>query len=232
MSGQSLSGHEWTRDAEQQCDNTGCGMMRRRRPGTVGQFEFKSGIGAPWRKSAIVPRCAGTPRLMGRRFGRLVVTSRIMRASGGAWLATCACGADVVTTTNALESGRQVSCGCWRNEQAIRNSRAGAAKAAAARTRHGRARDGLRDRAYSTWEGMWSRCRSKGNSAYPRYGGQGVTVCERWQKFENFLSDMGEPPLGKTLDRINPFGNYEPSNCRWATLKEQAQNTRKNYVHR
>ena len=73
---------------------------------------------------------------------------------------------------------------------------------------------------------MKARCSRPGVDGYHRYGGRGIKVCDRWlNDFENFLADMGERPEGKTLDRINPDGNYEASNCRWATPKEQAQNT-------
>jgi hypothetical protein len=68
---------------------------------------------------------------------------------------------------------------------------------------------------------MKYRCSSSHATQYPRYGGRGISVCERWQSFANFLADMGERPAGRTIDRINPSGNYEPSNCRWATPKEQ-----------
>lgn len=81
---------------------------------------------------------------------------------------------------------------------------------------------------YKIWEKMLARCRNQNNKGYPRYGGRGITVCERWADFSNFLADMGERPEGLSLDRINVNGNYEPGNCRWATAKEQALNRRDN----
>lgn len=77
---------------------------------------------------------------------------------------------------------------------------------------------------------MKDRCTNPNNLNYKYYGALGVTVCDRWSQFENFVADMGPRPLKKSLDRINPFGNYEPGNCRWATAKEQANNKRKNYL--
>jgi hypothetical protein len=77
---------------------------------------------------------------------------------------------------------------------------------------------------YGAWAGMVNRCTNPNNSSYGRYGGRGITVCDRWRKFENFLADMGERPDGMTLDRINPRGPYAPGNCRWATPKEQRAN--------
>ena len=79
---------------------------------------------------------------------------------------------------------------------------------------------------YKTWASMLQRCNNTKNPDYSRYGGRGITVCERWTKFENFYADMSDRPEGRTLDRINNEGNYEFDNCRWATASEQNDNRR------
>ena len=84
---------------------------------------------------------------------------------------------------------------------------------------------------HSRWCNMHARCYDTGRADYHRYGGRGITICERWHLFVNFRDDMGEPPPGKSLDRINNDGNYCPENCRWATHSEQMLN-RAPYKHR
>ena len=80
---------------------------------------------------------------------------------------------------------------------------------------------------FKTWISMRARCYKKWCTSYPNYGGRGITVCERWRNsFPNFLADMGERPPGHSIDRIDNDGNYEPSNCRWATPKQQTNNQR------
>jgi len=92
--------------------------------------------------------------------------------------------------------------------------------------KHGHTKHGSKvSPTYATWRAMLARCENPKHPAFAHYGGRGIAVCEQWRAFENFLSDMGEKPIGTSLDRFpNRDGNYEPSNCRWATPTEQQRN--------
>lgn len=130
------------------------------------------------------------------------------------WRCICDCGGERITPASPLIWGRTTSCGC--NRYASKNRRHGFS---------GNAHKGVKpNTTYTVWRSMRVRCSEPKAQSYPRYGGRGVTVCDRWQSFENFLADMGECPHGLTLDRINNEGNYELTNCRWATRKEQQTN--------
>lgn len=151
--------------------------------------------------------------LVGSTFGRLTVVSLSGYHNGQArWLCRCECGNERINGSANLRNGRVVSCGCFSRE-----------RIGIAATRHGY----FGTPTYNSWAGMKGRCNNPRNHKYPDYGGRGISVCERWMKsFENFLKDMGEKPFGKTIDRINNNGNYEPANCRWSTPKQQVDNRR------
>lgn len=95
------------------------------------------------------------------------------------------------------------------------------------KTKHGHTGRNWKSPTYYSWSKMKERCLNPNHEKYSNYGGRGIKVCERWMSFENFLADMGERPYGKTLDRKEVNGNYEPENCRWATAKQQRRNQRK-----
>lgn len=165
--------------------------------------------------------------LIGNKFNRLLVVEQAERVKNGinyqrAFVCKCDCGKRKVIPAYKITSGRTKSCGCL-NIEIAKNHTWTAIK-------HGHSKGGKISSTYISWSGMIQRCEYKKNKRYADWGGKGVSVCEKWHKFANFLLEMGERPKGKTLDRINPFGNYEKANCRWADRFQQAANKRTTYL--
>ncbi len=159
----------------------------------------------------------------GHVFGRLTVVARDITkpsaSKGGRvyWICKCECGQFTTVTGHELSCGDTSSCGCIKKE-----------KTASINRTHGMAGNPT----YRSWQAMKERCFNLENANYPSYGEKGISVCYRWNFFEFFLEDMGERPQGTTLDRINPFDDYKPSNCRWATTEVQSGNRRTNILFR
>ena len=154
--------------------------------------------------------------LVGKTFHRLTVIKDLGQhpKRGSYWECVCSCDLKTVVRVKGvwLTSGNTQSCGCLQRERTSKASRThGFCKAPG----------------YNVWLSMMHRCYLQSTDSYPRYGGRGIQVCERWHSIENFLEDVGERPNNQySIDRIDPNGNYEPNNCRWATKKQQQRNRR------
>ena len=172
--------------------------------------------------------------LAGERFGRLVVQTMVPKAAKGErlkWNCLCDCGQAFVTSAHALQQGNTQSCGCLRVDRSTQQLRelglVGKADVLAA-AHKGATRHGMHlTKTYRAWNAMKNRCFNPKTQGYEHYGARGITVCDKWMSFEGFLEDMGEAPVGMTLDRYPDVnGNYELGNCRWASNEEQQNNKR------
>jgi len=156
--------------------------------------------------------------LVGNKYGQLTVIKEVgftthLVTRQMQWECLCDCGGTKITTSAALKTNHTRSCGCLHAKTCTE-------KAKTLNYRHGKSNSS----AYRTWSQMVGRCK---NNRDPLYGGRGITFCDEWSVFENFYADMGDPPIGMSMDRIDVDGNYCKENCRWADYSLQAFNKRK-----
>lgn len=177
---------------------------------------------------AILFECKKMPRKQnaaGEWHGKLIMDCRVgvckngLKQTQSLWRALCECGGEIVGPLSDFRNGKIDSCGCIQ-------SRYKSVK------RNGATIGGKTISEYNTWKAMRSRCLNIKHTGFKNYGGRGISVCDRWvNSFENFIVDMGKKPgPSYSIDRINNDGNYEPENCRWASVLQQASNRNRKVV--
>lgn len=152
--------------------------------------------------------------VIGKRFARLTILEllgykQVGTRSRRVFRCRCDCGNELQLIYGAFASGGTKSCGCLKRDKA---------------TTHGQSKN----RIYFVWRAMHDRCAKPNNGNYKNYGARGIRVCKRWADYLTFVADMGERPVGASIERANVNGNYEPSNCHWATQRQQMNNLRRN----
>jgi len=155
--------------------------------------------------------------ITGERYGKLVAVRRLPNPIASRWVFICDCGNKTAALLSNVRGGQIQSCGCAGSRATI----------GARSLKHGHSIGFKKSRTAAAWRNAKTRCFNKRNAKYPAYGGRGITMCLEWANdFSAFLRDMGECPEGLTIERIDVNGNYEPSNCCWATWETQQKNKR------
>jgi len=145
--------------------------------------------------------------ITGNKYNMLTVLGYV---GSSKWNCKCECGNTKILRTAKITTGQTMSCGCLAKNNATKHGAVGTLE-------------------YQSWTGMKARCTNANNPSYLNYGGRGITICNRWlNSFENFLDDMGNCPLGHSIDRINNSKGYYKENCEWKTSQQQALNRRNN----